>query len=303
MSSRPMLRVAAVATVLALVGCDKKGPPQLSHGDPVESLGGVGPTATASASETPHSTPSTTTSATPAGTMTSAVYYLGTDARLYRELRSVPRTSAVIRSAVDAMLHLAPNDPDYRSMWPRATTVRGVSVSGDVATVDLSGNARTGVSAGADAEQQSLQQLVHTVTAAAPSITGVKVRFDGRTQPTLWGHVDTTGTLRRRAQEDTLAPVWVVSPAQFAKVGRTLTVKGSASVFEATVSWSLRRLTGGQIASGSTNASIGAPGRGDWSVTVTVPASVTGEVVFKAWESSAEDGRELYPDDKRWKVG
>ena len=58
---------------------------------------------------------------------------------------STARSPAVIavRAAVDAMLHLAPTDTDYYSAWPKATTVKGVSTSGKVATIDLSANARS----------------------------------------------------------------------------------------------------------------------------------------------------------------
>jgi hypothetical protein len=286
-----------LALALALAACTDKTP----RTEPTPTAATTPPTTTtppATATGTPSTSPSATATS---ATMTVPVYYVHSDpkAKLYRELRTVPRTTAVVRAAVDAMLHTAPLDPDYRSAWPAATTIRGISVSGSVATVDLSSTARTNT-ATETVERQSLQQLVHTVTAAAPSLTGVRLRFDGATKPTLWGHVSTTGTLTRAAQVDTLGAVWVVSPAQRATVGRTLVVKGSASVFEATVSWSLRRLSGGQIGSGSVTATTGAPGRGDFTVTVTVPASVTGDVVFTAWESSAEDGRVLSPDDKRF---
>ncbi len=289
----------ALALAPALAGCTDSTP----RAEPTPSVSTAPPataTPSATASETPHSSPPPTSAG---ATMTVPVYYLHTDAKakLYRELRTVPRSSGVVRAAVDAMLHKAALDPDYRSAWPTATTIRGISVSGSVATVDLSAAARSRT-ATETVERQSLQQLVHTVTAAAPALTGVRLHFDGATKPTLWGHVATTGTLTRAAQEDTLGAVWVTSPAQGATVGRTLVVKGSASVFEATVSWSLRRLSGGQLVSGSVTATTGAPGRGDFTVTIPIPASVTGDVVFTAWESSAEDGRVLSPDDKRFRV-
>jgi hypothetical protein len=233
--------------------------------------------------------------------MSAAVYYLhdGPDALLYREFRRVPRSTGVVRAAVEAMLHVTPLDPDYRSAWPSGTTVNGISVAGAVATVDLSANARSRT-ATATVERQSLQQLVWTVTAAAPSLTGVRLRFDGATKPTLWGHVATTGTLTRASSSDTLGPIWVITPGQLTTVGHSLTVTGVASVFEATVSWSLRTLAGTEIASSSVTASEAAPTRGTWTVHVTIPPSVHGDVVFKAWEASAEDGRELTPDDKRF---
>lgn len=285
------LLAAAVAAV-ALAGCSKaaEAPP-----DALPSPSPSSPAPSVTPTPTPSSSPAVT------GTMTAAVYYVGNgaSAKLYREFRRVPRSTATIRAAVDAMLHLSPLDPDYRSVWPTITHVNGIAVSGSVATIDLSSNARSRT-ASATVEAQSLQQLVHTVTAAAPSITGVRLRFDGATASTLWGHVPTTGTLTRATHYETLAAVWVESPAQRSTVGRTLTVKGTATVFEATVSWSLTRLDGTRIASGVTNATVGGPGRGAWSVTVTVPATVTGDVVFTAWESSARDGSVVQPDDKRF---
>lgn len=263
------------------------------------------PTATGTATAQPTATASASTSPTAAGSMRIPVYYLGGGTPrtvLYREFRTVPRSSAVVKAAVEAMLHLAPQDTDYHSVWPVSTQVRGVSISGTVATVDLSANART-ASAGASVEQASLQQLVYTVTAAAPSVTGVRLRFDGQVKESLWGHVDTRGTLTRRASSDTLAPIWVIEPAHFARVGRTFTVKGTATVFEATVQWKVTRPgSNAVLKSGFVTATKGAPERGDFTVSVTLPAGTTGDVVFTAWESSAQDGSVLWPDSKTYRV-
>lgn len=296
MNARPF--AAAVASALALAACGSSGGRPAA--DPVVT---DAPTATAS---TPAATPTTAPPQVPAATMRTTVYWLLGDGSsrpvLYRETRTVARSTAVVRSAVEAMLHLAPLDADYRSLWPRATTLRGVSVAGPVATVDLSGNART-VTATADEERASLQQLVHTVTAAAPAITSVRLRFDGAQKATLWGHVSTTGPIARRAQEDTLGPVWVLDPAPGANVGRTFTVKGAATVFEATVSWAVTRPgSTTQLAHGFATATKGAPDRGDFTVNVTLPATVHGDVVLTAWESSAEDGSALFPDSKTYRV-
>jgi hypothetical protein len=241
--------------------------------------------------------------------MRSVVYYLGdtkVGPRLYREFRTVPRSAGVVRAAVDSMLHLAPLDPDYKSVWPKSTTVLGVSVSGTVATVDLSAAARS-ASAGSEAERVSLQQLVHTVTAAAPSVKSVQLKVGGKVVDTLWGHVSTKTPIARSESTSTLGPVWVIEPGSGVKVPRTLVVTGVATVFEATVSWSVTKPCAAGTAcpavkSGFVNASIGAPGRGTWKVTTTLPASVTGDVVFTAWESSAEDGSVTFPDSKRYRV-
>lgn len=292
--------IALTVAALALAACTKEAAPPVASGSPSPT---ASETPSAPVPSSPPATPSTKPSEAPAGEGRVAVYYLhdAATAKLYREFRLVRRGTAVVRAAVDAMLHIAPLDPDYRSAWPAATTVNGISVHGAVATVDLSSAAR-GRTASATVERQSLQQLVHTVTAAASSITGVRLRFDGATKATLWGHVSTSGTLTRAPAVDTLGAVWVVAPAQRSTIGRSLTASGVASVFEATVSWSLTRLDGSPIASGHVNAAEAGPARAPWTVTVAIPASVTGDIVFKAYESSAEDGSEQSPDDKRFTV-
>lgn len=303
-----MKRLLATAVVLAaLAACSNDASPSVEATvTTAPATTSSSPSATTTATSGP--TASASTSPSPTGTMRVAVYYLGGGASarrpvLYREFRTVPRSAGVVRAAVDAMLHLAPNDTDYRSVWPVSTQVRGVSVSGNVATVDLSANART-ASAGAEVEKVSLQQLVHTVTAAAPSVTGVRLRFDGQTKETLWGHVDTRGTLTRAPSTDVVAPIWVTEPAQQARVSRTFTVKGTATVFEATVQWKVTRPgSATKLASGFVTATKGAPERGDFTVSVTLPAGTTGDVVFTAWESSAQDGSVLWPDSKTYRVG
>jgi germination protein M len=288
--------LAASFLGLALVACGGAAPE--AEPSPSSSSGSPSPSATAPP----------TGSASPSGdaTMRAPVYYLGgPEARpvLFREFRAVPRSEGVVRAAVEAMLHLAPEDTDYRSRWPRAARVLGVSTSGTSAIVDLSGSAREVTGTSAATERASLQQLVHTVTAAAPTVRTVRLRFDGATKPTLWGHVATTGDVGRDPQADTLAPVWVVEPGLGAPVGRTFQVTGVATVFEATVSWAVTRPgSATQLAHGFVSASQGAPGRGDYEVAVTLPEGTTGDVVFTAWESSAKDGSVTHADSKTYAV-
>lgn len=294
---RPRLTIVAVSAALALAACGENTTPRAERT----------PTPSVDATATPTATPSgqPSSSPSPGGTMRVPVYYLGgTQSRpvLYREFRSVARSTGTIAAAVDAMLRLAPIDDDYYSLWPTTTTVIGVSTSGSVATIDLPASARSVTTTRVN-EQASLQQLVHTVTAAAPSITSIRLRFDGATKTTLWGRVDTSGSIKRAASIDTIAPIWVVEPAHGARVRRTFTVTGTAAVFEATVSWAVTRPgSTAQIAHGFVTASEGAPGRGTFTINVALPAGTTGDVVFTAWEDSAEDGSRLFPDSKTYRV-
>jgi hypothetical protein len=75
-------------------------------------------------------------------------------------------------------------------------------------------------------------------------------------------------------------------------------VSGSASVFEATVGVEVRR--GAQVVGRATaTASEGAPGRGDWSATLSVPP---GSYLVAAFELSAKDGSQVAVDTKRVRV-
>ena len=238
------------------------------------------------------SAPSVAAPASPA-TAARAIYYLHDDGqgpRLYREFHPRPATTAVVRDAVTAMLTVPAYDGDYTSLWPRSTRVLGARVSGTTAYVDLSHEATTG-SAGGEGEAQSLQQLVHTVTAAAPSVQSVQLLIEGTAPATLWGHVDTRRPIARGTAAEVLGPVWLTVPAA---LKRGASFGGEASVFEATVSWEFRQGTR-VVKVGHTNASIGTPGRGSWSAVADVPP---GRYVLRAYESSAKDGTATHGDDK-----
>ena len=272
-----------VVLVLLAAGCSG------SSGSPA-----AAPSSTSSSTAgAPTRSPSPATVAPSPGSAARAIYYLhdeGHGPRLYREFHPRPATTEVVRDAVTAMLTVTPYDGDYTSLWPRGATVRGARVSGTTAYIDLSEAARH-ASAGSEGEAASLQQLVYTVTAAAPSVRSVQLLVEGRTVETLWGHVDTRRPMVRRAAAEILGPVWLLVPRTLQRGAR---FGGEASVFEATVSWEFRQ--GGRVVrAGHTNASVGAPGRGPWSDVVDVPP---GDYVLRAFESSAEDGRPTFVDDK-----
>jgi hypothetical protein len=273
--------VLTAAAVGLVAGCGASSPHGLAQGRPSDPA-----TAPVPSSPTP--------AATTAGTVTRAVYYLHAEAdrgpRLYREFHPRAATTAVIKDAVTAMLTEPAYDGDYTSLWPRGSAVRGARTSGSTAYVDLSDAARHG-SAGGEAESQSLQQLVHTVTAAAPAIRQVQLLIEGKVPETLWGHVDTSTPIARGVASEVLGPVWLAVPTRLATGAR---FGGEASVFEATVSWEFRR-GDTVVKSGFSNASAGAPGRGPWSAVADVPA---GDYVLRAYESSARDGTPTFVDDK-----
>jgi len=292
---RPHHLVLTLALALLGAGCSSADP------TPAAIPGSATPAPSVAGSALSPSAVPSASGPTPAkaGTKALALYYLhdaGRGPRLYREFHPRPATTGVIRDAVTAMLSEMPYDADYSSLWPRATRVLGARVEqtpeGAVAYVDLSREALDG-SAGSEAEAQSLQQLVHTVTAAAPSVRSVQLLVEGKPPATLWGHVSTSRPIARGPATDVLGAVWLLFREGIA-ADRGATLRGEATVFEATVSYEW--VQGGRVVKrGFTNASVGAPGRGAWTVKVDVPA---GRYVLRAFESSAKDGSPQHVDDK-----
>ena len=282
----------ALATVV-LSGCGDT-PADVSASAPASYPTASTPAAPSPVEPSPTQAPETT-APTSSGTVARAVYWLGNaddprGPRLYREFVRRPDTADAVRDAVEAMLSREPSDGDYTSLWAEGTEVREVRRDGTVAVVDLSAEARKN-GGGSEFEAATLQQLVHTVTAADSSLTAVRLLVEGKQVETLWGSADASKPMTRRPAAEVLGPVWL-DVAQGGTVDGSF--GGTASVFEATVSWSFVR-DGKVVKEGFSTASIGAPGRGDWTAEAEVPP---GDYELRAWESSATDGSVTFLDTK-----
>lgn len=211
------------------------------------------------------------------------VYVLGQaggDARLYREFRpgdgADPVRAAIAGLAADTV------DRDYRSPWlgvPSSYTRAGATVTVTFGAGPVLSGAGAAI---------AVQEVVYTVTAADPTVTKVRVVAPGLPAAL-------TAAAGRGAQLDMLAPVWLLDPADGGRSGAPLTVSGTASVFEATVSVEVRRGSV-VVATATATASVGAPGRGDWSAKVMLPP---GDYVVSAFEASEKDGARVGVDTKR----
>jgi len=246
------------------------------------------PAASATAANASSPVPSPVTSPPRSGP-TVPVYVLGdTEAgpRLYREFRPAGGAAETdrVRAAV-AGLADQPDDPDYRTPW-RAVRVARLARSGADVTVAFAGAPRLAAPAEAFV---AVQQVVHTVTAADNAVQRVRVMAPGLPAAL------TRTPVGRAPQVDVLAPVWLLSPADGSRTGRPVVIRGTASVFEATVSVEARQ--GSAVAARATaTASVGGPGRGTWAATVSLPP---GEYVLAAYEVSGKDGSRLSVDTKR----
>jgi Immunoglobulin-like domain of bacterial spore germination/Sporulation and spore germination len=285
--------VMAAAAVLAVVVVGALAWPRGSAAPLVGSSTSPTPSASTSLSQT--TSPSPSSSPSPSGSpsggvaVTVGVYYGGTfggRTMLYREFHRT--TSEPLTGALQAML-AGPADHDYASLWPRGTTLRSVSRSGSTVTVTLSAAPLVAPPGHGLYGASSVQEVVYTVTAADATIHAVTVVYPGG---------QATAVVRSPAL-NVLASVWLLTPTDGSSVSSPVTLSGTASVFEATVNWEVDRADGTVVAQGSAMAPIGAPGRGPWSTTVTLPA---GSYVAKAFAISAKDGSITWTDSKAFTV-
>jgi hypothetical protein len=85
--------------------------------------------------------------------------------------------------------------------------------------------------------------------------------------------------------------ITVRQPLANARVSSPVTISGDASVFEATLQWRITDSAGRILAQGHTTASVGAPGRGTFSITATFASPLVDTIgIVEVFERSARDG-------------
>ena len=167
---------------------------------------------------------------------------------------------------------------------PAGTTLRSLTISAGVATVDLSG-----VFAQATPATRAAAQLCYTLTQFPTVGRGVVIKVNGAAFA-----VDGSGSARRRADyESVTPPLFVESPAPFDVVTSPLKVTGTADVFEATFQSRLLDSAARRLAGGTVTATSGSGTRGTFSFSLPLSGSAaTGRLV--CFDASAENGASLH---------
>lgn len=248
------------------------------------------------ATSSPGGSPTTAPSTVPSGEVTVPVYYVvdveGVGPRLYREFHRVARTGDTVTTALTEMFTGQPRDPDYRSLWPASTRVLAVvKVTGSVVRVDLSGWA---TNLGASFEAAAVQQLVHTVTAADPSVSRVSIKVNGTVPPS--GHLDLSTPQTRSPALETLANVWILAPDQGVTVSSPVVVRVYGTGFEGNVPLKVFR---GSTEVASTNVTTMMGGFATAQTTISLPA---GTYELRAYNDSGKDGSLTLWDSKAFTV-
>lgn len=277
-----------IALVLMLSGCNTAVQPSAS------------PSAKPTPSTTPSPSPIITPSSSPTGaaqTMNIAVFYLKekqNELYLVREVHKVPKTEGVANAALKELISGTVSNQGAYRVLPANTKVLGIKIENGIATVDFSKDVLK-ANVGSAAEARGIESIVNTLT-EFPTIQKVQFTVEGSSESakSWWGHVGLYKQPFIRDLSYVFEPaIWVNSPEAGQKISSSFTFRGNARVFEATVSYRLKDSAGNILAQGSTMASAGAPGRGDFSKTITFAPKSATSGQLEVFEESMKDGSDM----------
>jgi hypothetical protein len=207
--------------------------------------------------------PITTAQAAP----TRLAVYFERGGMLWQSSRMVGSTSAVATAAVTRLLN-GPNAAEraagVTSQIPAGTHLRGISIAGGTATVDV--GRRFATAGDRHSVRMRVAQLVFTAS-QFPTVQRVRLEVAGRVVHSIAG-TPVPQPAARQSFYRLLPPILVAQPAIGEHLGTTVTVSGSANVFEAAVDIRLINARGRLLARVHTLASCGTGCRGSYSATL-----------------------------------
>lgn len=291
-------RVAAVAvaaaTAVLAVGCGGGDDEESSASTTIAAVTvpatetTVAPMTTVTTEPTMISTSTSTSTTVADETETVGVYLL-----VGESLRVVGRS--VVASgpfqAVEA-LALGPTAEEaaagFVTLLPEGTEVLGVDVSGNEATVNLSGAFASG--GGSLSMMGRVAQVVYTVTQFAP-IDTVRFRLDGVPITELGGEGIGVDGLTRLDITAVTPLILLETPLPGATVEQPVVIAGMSNTFEAGINYQVLALDRTVLLEGYTMATSGTGTWGTFEHAIeALPAGTTGEVIVRVFEYSPKDG-------------
>ena len=233
-------------------------------------------------------------SPTASGETSTVFVYLMRGGYLGTAHHQVAATKAIARAALTELLS-GPTAVESRaglsSQIPPGTRLLGLSISGHLATVNLSSEFSS--SLGPSSALARLAQVTFTLT-HLPGVSLVQFQFQGQ----VWTHMPgATVPLDRPVQrsdfESVLPAIFVESPAPGDALGASLRVEGTADVFEAQFRIELRDSGGNLVLSEPVMASAGTGQRGDFDATFAYQTRLPGTGQLTVFDLSARDGSRI----------
>ncbi|MBC7463378.1 MAG: GerMN domain-containing protein [Actinobacteria bacterium] len=250
-------------------------------------------------SRTPNPTPTPDPTRVPMQTV--EMYYVGdtpTGFKLFSEKYSFQVTGDVAAETLSRLIsgRAQPVDPDYTNLWGTGTSLNVYSKDGSTGVIDLKMGK---LNVGAEAESRAIDQLLWTLSAVDPSITGVLLLVDGERIESLAGHGDATKVIAKAPDYEVLSELQISSFVEGESLRNPVIISGQGCTFEANLVWTLRR-AGQVIKSAPTTAESACPDRSNWRV--DLGNLVAGEYSFTVEDFSAKDGALSAKDDKNFTI-
>jgi spore germination protein GerM len=273
--------VLTAAVLIAACGGSTGGSQSATTPPPTQGAASTAPTAASS--------PAASASPSVAATTTLRLYFLRDD-RLGVAQRQAPRTLAVARAAVTALLAgptAAEQAAGLSTSIANGITLKSIVIRDGVAHVGLSAGPGAAQAGSRLATQPAPAQIVYTLT-QFPGVKKVTISVgaDSNAVSELNG-----GASSQLARSDFhLEPgIFVDSPGVGAVLPDPFTLRGSASVFEGSFTAQLVDSSGRRIARMQVQASAGAPERGTFARSIAYSTSAPrGWLVV--YDASMKDG-------------
>jgi hypothetical protein len=222
------------------------------------------------------------------------------DPKLFVVHRAIPATEGIGAAAVDELLagpESIESAADVSTAVPDGTRLLGLNIANGLATVDLSSEFESG--GGSLSMQMRLAQVVYTLT-QFPTVKRVQFQLDGEPVRVYSGEgIVLDKPVTRGDYEELLPAILVAQPGIGAEVGRAVTVSGTANVFEATVTALVETAAGKELVRDFTTATCGTGCRGDYSLTLRIPAQPSGSSGFVVVQDDDAAGQGFPPHQVR----
>ncbi len=246
-------------------------------------------------------TPSPTPLPTRVQMKTVEMFYVGdtpTGFKLFSEKYSVQVARDLANETLSWLIsgRAKPSDPDYANLWGSGTSLNVYTKDDSTGIIDLKMGK---LSVGAEVESRAIDQLLWTVSAIDPTITGILLLVDGQPIESLAGHVDASKKIMKQKSYEVLNSLQISSLAQGDTLSNPVVISGEACTFEANVVWTLRK-DDKVLKSEPTTAKSPCPDRSTWSV--ELGNLVPGNYSFTVEDFSAMDGSLSARDDKTFTV-
>ena len=235
-----------------------------------------------------------------AGTVEGSTYFLlgdnGSEVAPGPRLVPVARTLNATTPATSALHELiagptadeASSVPGISSAVPSGTKLLAISISGGIATVDLSHEFVSG--GGTLSMTARLAQVVFTLTQFS-TVDGVRFRVDGVPTTVFGGEgiiIDDPAT--RADFEDLMPSILLEGPAYDGRIANPARLTGTANVFEAVFWVTIVDGDGLILAEHRVQATSGTGTRGTFDVTIPYDTPADGRGAVITWYRSPKDG-------------